>query len=327
MIHIWINIVFGILIIILLIVIFNNSKKILKIKSEKDSIQLKYKAIYDEICSARDIYTPMRESRDKYFQLSSEHLKIALRIERFLFMERKDISDVFYEYFIFDKPRQIISGDFYWIEKCDSKIFVAFGDCTGHDMASMILKFMAINLLKEEIKRSSTSNDNSATILNRIRERFLERYNLIKNPEAKYLENIDLSLIIIDKNAKSIDFSGGNNSIIHIANNTLNEYKGSKIPIGDHYGNKTVDKFNNINFKFNIGDILYLFSDGYIDQFGGMHERRFMLKNFRKLLLEVSDNEMGIQKEKIQECFEQWRGIKEQVDDILVVGIKLNNER
>jgi len=301
-----------------LIIIFNNKKKLLKTESEKDETLLKYQAIYDEICSARD-----KRSPEKYHRFYSEHLKIALRVERFLFSKRMDISIFFSEYFIFDKPIGIISGDFYWVEKSDSKIYIALGDCTGHDLASMIPKFMLLNLLKEEIKNRSKSNENSATILNKLREKYQEQYNLTKSPEKEYLEKINLSFIIIDENTKSIDFSGGNNSIIHVANNKLNEYRGANISIGQYYRNKAADEFNSISFKYDIGDIIYLFSDGYIDQLGGEHGKRFMLKNFKKLLLEVSNNEMRVQRKKIHECFEQWRGTKGQVDDVLVVGIKL----
>ena len=334
MIDIWIYIILGILITVLLIFIFNLRKKYSKRVDEYNKIKSKYQEIYDEVCREQDYIQPIIDERNRYRQLYStqsatinSNQVITLHLEKFLFSERTLITEIFEDNFVFEKPKYSISGDFYWIEKKDSKIYIAIGDCTGFDIASLLPKIMVLSLLREEISNNYSKNENSAFLLNKLKEKYIKHYNSIRTNDLKYFDNVDLSLTIIDEKLKLLDFCGGSIPLICISNKTISEYKGSNIPIGLHYTNKKNEEFTNVVFEYNFDDKIYLYSDGYYDQFGEESGRKFLHKNFKQFLQEIHNQEMKNQKQLIENKFDQWKGKLEQVDDILIIGINLKEQR
>ena len=222
------------------------------------------------------------------------------------------------ENFILFKPKDIVSGDFYWGLKKHEKIIVAAGDCTGHGVPGAFMSMLGHAFL-DEIANTREIN-NAATILNFLREEIINTLKQ-KGTAGEARDGMDISLVIIDLNNGYLDFAGANNPLYLIRNGNFIKYQADRMPIGIHFISLT--PFTNHRIEIKKGDHLYLFSDGYADQFGGPNGKKFMYKPFQELLLRNHDKRPEEQKEILDRCFEEWRDSREQVDDVLVIGMRL----
>jgi serine phosphatase RsbU (regulator of sigma subunit) len=229
------------------------------------------------------------------------------------------IKESFQNSFILYKPKDIVSGDFYWLEKTNNKVHFAVADCTGHGVPGAMVSVICNNGLNRSVREYQLEEPNK--ILDKTREIVIKEFE--KSGED-IKDGMDISIITIDKNKKSLEFAGAHNALWIIrkenSNYNLIELKGDKQPIGN---------FEN-SFPFTIkkvellkGDTIYLSSDGYADQFGGDRNKKIKSANFKKLLLEIQDLTLILQKEKLQVFFDDWKGDYEQLDDVCVVGIKI----
>ncbi len=221
-------------------------------------------------------------------------------------------------YFIFNRPRDIVSGDFYWVSKIEGKLLVAVADCTGHGVPGAFLSLIGVTFLNEITSKMKMLK--AGLILDMLRERVIHSLNQDKD-STEMLEGMDLAMVIFDFSEMEIQYAGAYNSMYLIRKGELLEYKGDKMPVSLHaFRDKP---FTNNNIKIIKGDVLYLFSDGFMDQFGGLTGRKFFGKNFRALLTEIHHHPMNEQCELLGEILDAWRGSLNQVDDILVVGLKV----
>lgn len=276
----------------------------------------KYQEIYDEVCKAEDRTAFIIEKGNKYIDLYNDVLKTVCFFDKNLFFKRVKLSDIFPNNFVFNKPRQEISGDFYWIEKVHSKSFLILGDCSGFDITGYLFKKATIEIIKEVIKNESNLDKNAAQYLDEIKLQFSILYSK-ESIEPRF--SLYLSLCLIDYEKGLINFAGASSSIIFISNSSMIEYKGDRNPIGLHSIN---NKYTNHKINIEEDNCIYLYSDGYHDQFGGELNRKFMFKNFKELLSEIHLEDMETQKKNISAKFEKWQGNNEQTDDILIIGIK-----
>ena len=248
--------------------------------------------------------------------LSSIHY--ASRIQRAILPPTELFNEFLADHFILNKPRDIVSGDFYWLLHKDRKTIVAVADCTGHGVPGAFMSMLGISFLNEIASNSSANT--SDQILNKLREYVMVSLRQTgKENEAK--DGMDISLAIIDHDNKKIQFSGAYNPLYLLKGNQLTTLKGDRMPIGIYFKGQT--SFTMTEVDYNEGDKIYLCSDGYEDQFGGESGRKFMSKRFQELLVTISDKEMAEQRDILDETIINWRGDREQVDDILVVGVKL----
>jgi len=225
----------------------------------------------------------------------------------------------FAEQFIFFKPRDIVSGDFYWIKEKPNFIALAAADCTGHGVPGAFMSLLGISFLNDIIDKYEKPN--AAEILNELRFRVK---NALKQKglgsEAK--DGMDISFIIIDKETMEMQFAGAYNPLMLVQNNELIVLKADKMPIGVHIAEK--ESFTNHTVAINKGDCIYLMSDGFQDQTGGENGRKFMVKNLREILFENRNISSNQQKEALEKTFANWKGSNyEQVDDILIIGLKI----
>jgi serine phosphatase RsbU (regulator of sigma subunit) len=256
-------------------------------------------------------------------KIEESHLQItdsinyAKRIQSALLNIEIPIETLFKEYFIYYKPRDIVSGDFYWIEKIHNKIVVVAADCTGHGVPGAFMSMLGISLLNE--LTTSDRIETPGEILNELRN----KVKIYLRQTGKMEENkdgMDMAMVIIDTDTWSAKFSGANNPIYIIRDHQFMEYKPTRNPIGI-YLNELPFKTEEIQLQKN--DSLYLFSDGYIDQFGGEKGVRLKSSKFRELLLSICEKPMTEQHILLEEAYCQWKGNHEQVDDILILGLKI----
>jgi serine phosphatase RsbU (regulator of sigma subunit) len=232
--------------------------------------------------------------------------------------EGHHFKKLFSDYFIIFNPRDIVSGDFYWIGEDESRIFFAVADCTGHGVPGAFMSALGISILDEII--TNNSNLKANTILNLMREKIkTSLHQTGKQGEAN--DGLDLALCILHKNRKTIEYSGAYNPLIHFHDGELTEYRADRMPIGIYYGEK--NSFTNYEVNVKKGDTLYIFSDGYADQFGGKKGTKYMKYNLKKLLSEIHSRPMHEQQKILENEFTSWKGTANQIDDVTILGVKI----
>lgn len=248
----------------------------------------------------------------------TDSINYAKRIQEALMPSEKQIKKTFHNSFVMLKPKDIVSGDFFWISERKDKVFVAAIDCTGHGVPGA---FMSI--IGYELFRKITSNQNiesASEMLTLLNKEFESIFRDVNNFTLK--DGMDIAFVIIDKVKKTLEFSGAINPMYLIRDNRIMEIRGSRFSIGIEDDVEKDLFFENSIVDLKDDDIFYLFSDGYADQFGGPDGKKFKYRRFRHLLLTIHKFPMDEQLKLLEERFQTWKGDVEQVDDILIIGIK-----
>ena len=242
-------------------------------------------------------------------------LSYAKKLQRALLPTQDVISPVFNAHFILYKPKDIVSGDFYWMEKKGGKIYFAVADCTGHGVPGAMMSVICSKSL------TKTVQDLNITEPAKILDRAVEELNgYFSRSDITINDGMDLALICIDSKHNILTFAGAHNPLYYFKNGKLNIVKADKQPVGAYDYRQP---FTQQEIDLTEIDTLYLFSDGYTDQFGGPRNKKFSKKKFRALLETIQKHDMVDQLEMIKTELENWQGQDEQVDDICVAGIKL----
>lgn len=290
------------------------------IEQQRDELKIRNSEILqqkEEIEAQRDEITAQRDQIISQNQDIIKSISYARRIQTAV-MPAKEVTDsILKDYFILLKPRDIVSGDFFWMTRKDGKIVVTAADCTGHGVPGAFMSLLGITLLTEIVKTAEDLRPH--TILNSLRANIKRTLSQVgREHEAK--DGMDIALCVIDTNNNKLMYAGAYNPLYLVRNSELVEYKADKMPVGVHINEKETFTLHEIQIQKN--DCIYMFSDGYIDQFGGNDNRKFMSKNFKELLLKVSPKEMAEQKVILDDTIDQWIGPHDQLDDILVMGIR-----
>ncbi len=225
--------------------------------------------------------------------------------------------------FVFYKPRDIVSGDFYWFHKNDNKTYFAVVDCTGHGVPGAFMSMIGSSLLTEILNESK--NPKAADILTKLHCRVRKALKQDRDSVESH-DGMELSLIIIDKNKMELNYAGARRPLYYF-NMIENEFKFSEIkadkyPIGGNYNENVLD-FTDHFISIQKGDTFYMFTDGYIDQFDRKNEKKFSSKKFKETLAQIQNLTMEEQHGELSTVLENWKGDCEQVDDILAIGIKI----
>ncbi len=248
----------------------------------------------------------------------TDSIHYARRIQHALLPPEKMFETSFNDYFILYRPRDIVSGDFYWITKKQDKIIFAAADCTGHGVPGAMMSMLGISFLTEIVNQ--IEQPTAGVILDQLRAQIIRMLRQSKK-EGESKDGMDISLCIIDPTLKIIHFAGAYNPLIRIHNGQLLQVDADRMPIGiyekDHpFRNQIIDLIP--------GDMYYAFSDGYADQFNGVTGEKFKYKRLKNLLLEIHNQPLAKQKIILEDTLNQWKGDKhEQIDDVLIVGIKI----
>lgn len=244
-------------------------------------------------------------------------INYAKRIQQAMLPANNIFETNFNDFFIFYKPRDVVSGDFYWAEKFENKIIYAIADCTGHGVPGAMVSMLGISLLNKITTQKS--NFKASEILDNLRDEIKKTLKQTGNSINETKDGMDIALCIIDTNTNELQFSGAYNSLYIYRENELIELKADKQPIGFYPKEK---EFTNHKFQLQTNDILYSFSDGFSDQFN-QKNKKYTIGQFKKLLIDIAPKKLQNQEEILQNEFLAWKGTNSQLDDIVIVGIKI----
>jgi CheY-like chemotaxis protein len=280
-----------------------------KIEIEKRNLRIKQQ--HEDVLHQKDIISQKNE------EITAD-LRYSKRIQDAMLPKDDEIRKVFPQHFIVNIPKNIVSGDFYWLDYRDDKVAIAVGDCTGHGVSGALMHMMGIIFLNETVKKKQHTEPGD--ILAELRTHVMSSLHQTgKFGEAQ--DGMDISICIIDLKKLSLKFAGANNPVYIVNNRRFKEIKGDRMPVGI---NVNFDKpFTTHEVEIENGDSIYMFTDGYADQFGGPKGKKFRYKYFKELIYGINGTPMTKQKEIVEQTFHKWRDDFEQVDDVLVMGIKI----
>ena len=252
----------------------------------------------------------------------TDSIKYAKRIQEAILPPDSLVKSILPNSFVLYKPKDIVSGDFYWMDKKDDKTMFAAVDCTGHGVPGAFMSIVGHNILKQAVSNNNFTTP--ALILDKLNEGVSEPlpHGGHEHEEGQAKDGMDISLCTIDFKTLELQYAGAYNPLYIIRNGQLIQTKANKFPIGLFLGEEK-KKFTNHTIQLQKGDSVYIFSDGYADQFGGPYGRKFMAIPFRVLLMDINKEPVQRQKEILNKTIEEWRGQLDQVDDILVIGVKI----
>ena len=246
-----------------------------------------------------------------------DSITYAKRIQEAILPSEKLVKSFLPESFILYMPKDIVAGDFYWIETSGDLILLAAADCTGHGVAGALMSMMGVSLLNQIVNEKKITAP--AQILNHLHSAVI---TALKQSQNDSHDGMDIALCSFDLKNKQVIFAGANRPLWIVRNNEVLTIAPDKIPIGGLQIEKKESYTNHTN-ALQAGDCIYLFTDGYADQFGGEHGKKLMTKTFKEMLISISGKKMQEQQTHLKDYFEKWKGENEQVDDVLVIGVKI----
>ena len=245
-------------------------------------------------------------------------INYASRIQRAMLPDPGEIKGLKEKCFILYLPKDIVSGDFYWFNKKNNKLIVVAGDCTGHGVPGALMSMLGISFLEEIVNNRGIFE--SGNILNELRKEVQKALHQ-KGIREEAKDGMDIALCVIDMTKNRIQYSGAYNNLYLIRNDDLMEYAADRMPIGIYDLN---DKnFVSQNIPIMPGDIIYLYSDGYADQFGGPNRKKYKYPTLKNFLIKIHKLPLTEQKQKLEQEFNDWKGVNSQIDDVLLIGMKL----
>ena len=274
----------------------------------------------EEIKAQRDLAEGQRDEIAHQKKDIEDSILYAKRIQNAILPPTKLISRVMPDNFILFKPRDIVSGDFYWAAEKNNTTYYAAADSTGHGVPGAFMSMLGISFLNDII-RTSQKELKASDILDQLKSKVIEALHQTgEAQEAK--DGMDIALCKVNSEKKIVEFAGAFNPLYIVRNNEVIIHDADRMPIGIYDFDIGNDKFTNTVVKLKKGDVLYTFSDGYADQFGGPKDKKFMIGRFKKMLLDIQDLSMEEQRQHLDDAIEKWMSSYEQIDDILVIGAK-----
>jgi serine phosphatase RsbU (regulator of sigma subunit) len=275
----------------------------------------------DEIEAQRDMVITQKDKIEEIHEELTSSIRYAQRIQTAVLPSSEQMEEILGEHFVFFVPKDIVSGDFFWATRIKNRIVFCVADCTGHGVPGAFMSMLGITFLHEIL--SNKLDSDPAQVLNDLRKNVVESLKQ-QGRSMEQKDGMDISLCIIDTETNILQFAGANNPVYIIRNQELTELKADKMPIAIH---ERMTPFTLNKFNLQKNDCVYLFSDGYADQFGNSDSSagglKFKYKPFKSLLIEHSYKQMTKQKSEIEKAFYHWKGDLKQVDDITLLGFRV----
>lgn len=286
--------------------------------AEKEHLEQVVKERTAEVVAQKEEIEVQNEKIATQNEEIKSSIQYASRIQNAILTPKNQIGKIFPENFILFLPRDIVSGDFYYITQIGNKKICVIADCTGHGVPGGFMSMLGVSFLTQII--SETSDIHASTILNKLRQQVITALHQTSEIGGSK-DGMDLALYIFDEQTMTVEFAGANNPLILISNGELNHIKGDKMPIGIHM--RSDMSFTDVEIPVKKGDVLYTFSDGYADQFGGDDARKFMIKNLKELLLQIHQKPMDEQRAILEATLIRWHGNSPRIDDVVVMGVRV----
>ncbi|MFT7155184.1 MAG: serine phosphatase RsbU (regulator of sigma subunit) [Parvicella sp.] len=297
-------------------------KALVKMRDElAESERILEQKVKDRTAEVVQKAAEIEEQNEKLEELYTDvtaSIRYAKRLQDSILPTDQFIKKVLPESFVLFKPKDIVSGDFYWCVETEEKVLFASVDCTGHGVPGAFMSLIGANALNQIINKQV---DNPAEILNQLNKLSSDALNKSEEGRDKVRDGMDMAICAISKDGKTLEYAGANNPLYLIRDEELIITKADKFAIASFEDGD--QQYQNHRFEVQKGDVLYIFSDGYADQFGGVKGKKFMYRQFRELLMHIKNKPMNEQKEILDSKLEDWRGQFEQVDDILVIGVRI----
>jgi len=245
-----------------------------------------------------------------------DSIRYAKRIQEAILPPPDTVSNFLEDAFVMYKSKDIVSGDFYWMEENKNKVLFAAVDCTGHGVPGAFMSIVGHTGLNQAVNEQNLTDPGQ--ILESLNSSVNETLRK-REDDSNVRDGMDIALCTLEPKTRKLEFAGANNPLYRISNGELTEIKGTKQPIGQ----QQTKPFESHNVDLKEGDLIYIFTDGYADQFGGPKGKKFKYKPFKELLLSIADKPMSEQGTIIEERFEEWRGELEQIDDVCIIGVRV----
>ena len=275
----------------------------------------------EELEAQRDAMAKQKMELERVYTELNESIDYAMQIQFSVLPEFTEVKEHCADYFIFYRPRDFVSGDFYWSAFVERRLILAVADCTGHGVPGGFMSMLGMTYLKQIVSKEYITQPD--VILKKLRREIITTLRQ-KGSIGEHKDGMDISLCSIDVDTLEMQWSGAYNPCIIVRDGELIELKGDKMPIAIY---DKMDKFTLHHFQLQKGDVIYLYSDGYGDQFGGPKEKRFNSKSVKSMLLEISSNPMEVQCKEIEDRLSAWMfgegQMNEQLDDITIVGVRI----
>jgi len=246
-------------------------------------------------------------------------INYASKIQRAVLPTMEMVRELFNDSFLLFLPRDVVSGDFYWMRSLGGKKVCAIADCTGHGVPGGFMSMLGATFLHQVV--DSLDEVHTDEILNRLRALVIESLKQTDQIGSNK-DGMDIALYILDEKNRKLEFSGANNPLIIVRNGEVLQYKADKMPIAIYLKGDT--PFTRVEVDLEPGDVLYTFSDGYVDQFGGPQNRKFMIKNFKEKLTQIAQKDMAEQYEILHKTLIEWQGEGNRTDDVIVFGTRIH---
>ncbi len=294
------------LLVVFLIFVFNR----LRVTKKQKFVIEKQK---NEVEQQKEVVEQAHTELEEKNQEIMDSITYAKRIQSAILPPIKVVKEYLQESFILYKPKDIVAGDFYWLEHSKGKVLFAAADCTGHGVPGAMVSVVCNNGLNRSVREYGLTDPGE--ILSKTREIVVQEF---AKSEEDVKDGMDIALCSLE--GKTLKYAGAHNPLWIIRDGEILETKANKQPIGQF---DNPEPYTTHTFELQKKDAVYIFSDGYVDQFGGEKGKKFKAKAFRELLLSIQDKSMEGQKVIIDEAFETWRGSLEQIDDVCVIGVRI----
>jgi serine phosphatase RsbU (regulator of sigma subunit) len=250
---------------------------------------------------------------------TTDSIHYARRIQKALMLPSEELEKILPDHFILNKPKDIVSGDYYWVAHKEDRVIIAVADCTGHGVPGAFMSIMGINYLNEIVNKAQSIKANE--ILNELRDKIIKSLGQTgQKDETK--DGMEMALCVLDANNHKLQYSGAFRPMYLLRQDELIVIRGDAMPIGI-YNIKEVP-FTNKEVPIQEDDMIYLFTDGYVDQIGGLERKTFKSVRFKALLKEIHSKPLDEQRHILREEHEIWRSGSEQIDDIMILGVRLS---
>jgi serine phosphatase RsbU (regulator of sigma subunit) len=277
-----------------------------------------YNELEQKVAERTEEVVAQKEEIERQKISLTDSILYAKRIQNAMLPAESQMKHALNEYFLIFWPKDIVSGDFYWMSQKADKVFLTAVDCTGHGVPGAFMSMIGTSLLNKIVNEHEIYKPSE--VLNHMKSGVVNALNKEGQAESTN-DGMDMSFVSLDFKNKKLEFAGANNPLYIIRGGDMLIFKGDKQPVGAFV--KDDEPFTNHEVDLKKGDMVYIFSDGYQDQFGGENKTKFMVGKFKKLLVEIGELTVEEQRDRLTRIHQEWRGTVGQVDDIVIIGIRI----